>query len=329
MLRIASFRLMLSRGHFRWSTSSRRAASCRLVPVITAATEHRWSTAAGSGAPSTAEVGERWNRRSSGPRVRCSRSMPAYRHITLRRSSGMTVDPVMAAAVFECSVRSGDTRPSPGTVPRHRRPDLQRARRRLRAEAPALPTRLLADLRVDGAARSVRGSGRCSRLPHMPDRMFVSTAWSALTRRSSGRSQPTRGPSPTRRTCDQHVQSGVDSRGLAGEVCHAAHRGPALEVETSWCDSRQAKRSVCAVRELAGAGAPAGAGSASSPGRLAAPRPSKLPSCWSSARGDSRPPSSRSHPRSAEQWILNRPGVSGELWGEKPAGAHHCQSATG
>jgi hypothetical protein len=82
------------------------------------------------------------------------------------------------------------------------------------------------------------------------DRMFVSAAWSALTRRSSGRSQPTRGLSPTRRTCDQHVHSGVDSRGLAGEVCHAAHQGPALEVETSWCDSRQAK-GRCAVRELA------------------------------------------------------------------------------
>jgi hypothetical protein len=26
---------------------------------------------------------------------------------------------------------------------------------------------------------------------------------------------------------------------------------------------------------------------------------------------------------------VNRPSVSGELWGEKPAGAHHCQSATG
>jgi hypothetical protein len=102
-------------------------------------------------------------------------------------------------------------------------------------------------------------------------------------------------------------KSGVDSRGLAGEVGHAAHRGPALEVETSWCDSRQAKRSVRSSGARAGAGAPAGAGSASSPGRLAAPRPSKLPSCWSSARGDSRPPSSRTHPRSAEQWILNRP----------------------
>jgi hypothetical protein len=56
--------------HFHWSTPSHCVASCRLVPVVRAATEHRSSTAAGRRCSIDERAGEQLNRRSSGLLVR-------------------------------------------------------------------------------------------------------------------------------------------------------------------------------------------------------------------------------------------------------------------
>ena len=47
MLRIAPAPPDVISCHFRWSTPSHCVASCRLMPVVRAATEHRSSTAVG------------------------------------------------------------------------------------------------------------------------------------------------------------------------------------------------------------------------------------------------------------------------------------------
>jgi hypothetical protein len=58
--------------HFRWSTWSRHAGSCRPVPVRSATTEHTWSTAADGCAPSRGAAAR--CRRS--PSLRILRPMP-------------------------------------------------------------------------------------------------------------------------------------------------------------------------------------------------------------------------------------------------------------